>query len=215
MADYSKDAKPDSIKNIMGFFTKKIGLDLRMRESVFFNSWNDIVGFRFKNNTKAMMIKSKKNINTLIVAVKSPVISQELFLFKKDLLKRIENYSKPLNLRVDDIYFDVKLWKEYKKEEIHLSDNESIKYLKEPSDFDLDYIDVPKSILDDIENSLKNVHFADEKLKNRMKKLMIKDIKSEIWKKEKNYPSCEKCGITLNYIIEGEPVLCPSCKYNN
>ena len=65
------------------------------------------------------------------------------------------------------------------------------------------------------EVSLEKVHFGDENLKNRMKKLMIKDVKSEIWKKENNYPSCEKCGITLNYIIEGEPVLCPSCKYND
>ena len=215
MADFFKDAKPDSLKDIMGGLTKKIGLDFKMRESVFFNSWSEIVGFRFKNNTRAVMIKSKNNINTLVVAVKSPVISQELFLFKKDLLNKIENYSKPLGLIIDDIYFDAKLWREYKKEEHQSSNDEGIRYLKEPYDIDLEHIEIPTSILEDIEKSLEKVHFGDENLKNRMKKLMIKDVKSEIWKKENNYPSCEKCGITLNYIIEGEPVLCPSCKYND
>ena len=57
MADFFKDAKPDSLKDIMGGLTKKIGLDFKMRESVFFNSWSEIAGLRFKNNTKAVMIK--------------------------------------------------------------------------------------------------------------------------------------------------------------
>ena len=96
-------------------------------------------------------------------------------------MKKIENYSKPLGLRIDDIYFDAKLWREYKKEEHQSSNDEGIRYLKEPEDIDLEHIEIPKSILEDIEKSLEKVHFGDENLKNRMKKLMIKDVKSEIW----------------------------------
>lgn len=215
MTNYRKDKKPDSLKDILSGLTKKIGLDRKMRESVFLSSWFDIVGFRFKNTTKAVMLKQNGNITTLIVAVKSPIFSQELFLFKKDLLKKAETYSTPLNLKIDDIYFDAKLWSRCNEDSLFSQKESDITYLKEPKEKDLINIEVPSSILYDIDNSVNQANFADENLKIRMKKMMLKDVKAQIWKKEHNYPTCEKCGITMNYITEDKITLCPSCKYND
>lgn len=205
------DIKPDSMKNILSSLTKKIGLDKKMKETIFFGSWVEIVGFRFKKNTKALMIRNKSGANTLVVAVKSSAVAQDLFLFKKDLLEKAKFYSNPLGIKIDDIYFDAKLWESEKKREKEELKKE--KKWREPSFEEIERIQIPQTLLEEIEESLYLANFADNSLKERMKKTMIDDIKSQIWKRENNYPTCQKCGITLNQFDVETSNLCPSCKY--
>ena len=91
-----------------------IGVKNRMtnviKHSTIFSFWNDIVGVKFARHTKPYAIKGNK----LYISVKSPVIGQELSLYKLRLLKKVNSYSIPLGTKITDIVFNYKNYKPLK-----------------------------------------------------------------------------------------------------
>lgn len=72
--------------------------------STIFSFWAEIVGKKFESISRPYSIKGAK----LFVMAKSPVVIQELTLFKTALLKKINSYSLPLGIEIKDIVFDYK-----------------------------------------------------------------------------------------------------------
>ena len=75
-----------------------------VKQSTIFSFWANVVGQKFTNFTKPYNIKYSK----LYVSVKSPVIVQELSLYKSKLIEKINSYSKPLGIEIKDIIFNYK-----------------------------------------------------------------------------------------------------------
>lgn len=84
--------------------TSKNRLNGVVKQSTVFSFWDSMVGARFSKFTKPYSIKYQK----IYVSVKSPVIAQELSLYKNKILKKINSYSQPIGMEIKDIVFNYK-----------------------------------------------------------------------------------------------------------
>jgi len=191
-----------------------MGIEEGLKQITLLNFWPQIVGPRFEKISKAISVQKRGDGHVLMVAVLSSSVSQELYMFKGDILRKLEHISKSLDFDIKDIIFSVKLW-----EEFHYTKKETKKpvtevYKKLPSEKELEEIEVPESIVKSISDSIKGQAFESNELRERVYNTILNNIKLQIWKKNKGYPFCAKCGIPVNYRnLEGE-TLCPSCEYN-
>lgn len=105
---YSEFTKLADILNESVLADKKFGqaLDKCVSFSMLFSFWKDVVGKRFEKISIPYDLKGQ----VLFVSVMSPVVTQELSLYKADLLKKIEPYAEGLNFKITDIRFDYKNW---------------------------------------------------------------------------------------------------------
>ena len=207
---------PEKLNNILANVTKNLGIDRGMKEISFFNMWPDIVGERFSKNTKAVSVKKGRHSDTLIVAVSSSLVASDLYFFKSDILNKIQKVSFSLGLNIKDIVFNHKIWMEFRA----IPESEEYKtciktYDDTPTVEELDNIELPENIVNDVKNSVDTQYLEQNEIKDRMFNLIINDIKLQVWRKNKGFPSCEKCGITLVYVNQNEETLCPSCKCND
>lgn len=91
-------------KTAFGEITKSNKMGAIIKHSTIFSFWNNIVGAKFAKFTKPYAIK----YNKLYVTAKSPVIVQELGLYKTKILKNVNSYSMPLGIEIADIIFSYK-----------------------------------------------------------------------------------------------------------
>ena len=91
-------------KTAFGEMAKGNKMDMVIKHSTIFSFWNNIVGAKFAKFTKPYAIK----YNKLYVSAKSPVIVQELNLYKTKILKNANSYSMPLGIEITDIIFNYK-----------------------------------------------------------------------------------------------------------
>ena len=75
-----------------------------VKQSTIFSFWDNIVGAKFSKFTKPYSVKYQK----IYVSVKSPIIAQELSLYKNKILKKINSYSQPLGMEIKDVIFNYK-----------------------------------------------------------------------------------------------------------
>ena len=198
----------DKLGDILSNVAQKSGMNFGISQIALFNLWPEVVGTRFQKNTKAIKINGK----VLTIATKSSTVTQELSMFKVDILKKLEIMTKNLGIKIEEIIFNHKIWNEVnqkaeKKEESHYR-----RYLPAPTDFDIDQIEIPQNIKTEIEQSFENTHNLSEEMKEKITKTIVNDIKRQIWRKERNYPLCSKCFVPMDYIDEGQALLCPVCK---
>jgi NADH pyrophosphatase NudC (nudix superfamily) len=198
----------DKIGDVLSSVAKQSGMNFGISQIALFSLWAEVVGVRFKKNTKAIKINGK----TLTIATKSSTVTQELSMFKADILKKLENMTKNLDIKIDEIIFNHKIWNEINKASEKTEETQYRKYLPAPSDFEVEQIEIPQNIKEEIEKSFKNTQNLSEDVKEKIVKTVINDIKRQIWRKERNYPVCSKCFVPMDYIEEGQELLCPVCK---
>lgn len=75
-----------------------------IKHSTIFSFWENIVGAKFSKFTKPYAIK----YNKLYVSAKSPIIIQELNLYKRTVLNKVNSYSRPLGIEITDIIYNYK-----------------------------------------------------------------------------------------------------------
>ncbi len=139
-------------------------INLIAKHSTIFSFWSDIVGRKFSNITYPLKIKASK----LYVCAKSPVIVQELSLYKINLVKKINSYSMPLGIEIKDIVFD---YKNYKKENANTDDFVEDK----PENYDetfLDNINIDEAEIEKIKNHIFKIDF----LNDTQKQLLLKKV---------------------------------------
>ncbi len=109
---YSEFSKLADILNESVLADKSFGqaLDNCVSCSMLFAFWKDVVGKRFEKIS--IPYELKKGI--LFVSVISPVVTQELCMYKADIIKKYEPYAKGLNLEIKDIRFIYKNWLDVK-----------------------------------------------------------------------------------------------------
>lgn len=198
----------DKLSDVLSMVAKKSGLDAGISQLALFNLWSETAGNRFKKTTKAIKLHNK----VLTIATKSPAVTQELTMFRGDILKKLAVLSKNLEIEIVDIIFNHKIWGEIEQKAKQKEEFSHRKYLPAPSDVDLLKIELPQSIKEEIEQSFVNTKNLSEETKQKIVQTIINDIKRQIWKKERNYPVCAKCSMVLDYIDDGEEPICPVCK---
>ena len=151
-----------------------------VKHSTIFSFWGEIVGRKFEKITKPYAIKK----SIFYVSVKSPVVSQELSLNKKILIKKINSYSMPLGFEIKDIIF------EYKNFEVIASknlDNQSKNYADESLiwyDYEaLDKIEIDPAIMGKIRASVSKISFLNDGQKEKLILKIIQNHKAELLRK--------------------------------
>ena len=207
----------ESLNEILHKVVKKLGIDEGLSELTLKNIWSEIVGPRFKDKSKLVSVIKKKDCDILLIAVYSSAVSQELFLFKNNILKKIEPAAISLQFNIKDIIFSTKLWEDVQEREVfnEKEENTTEIFVKTPTESELKNISVPKDVIDLIKDSIKEQLFSSPELKDRMLNMIIKDIKTHQWRKNNGFPVCSACGITVNYFNKTERILCPSCRFLN
>ena len=203
----------DSVQNTV---MVDLGLDKGLKQQEFAKLWSKIVGPKFQNSSKVVYLQSRQGEDILTVAVSSPAVSQELSFFKEDIIKKIKVVAKDFNYNIKDIFFDSKLWEELKEDIKQKKEEENKNFYKIEKNFseeDLKKIQLPESVVESIKDSLKDQKFSSEEMKEKMFNIIIKDLKTQQWRKNNGFPVCSKCGIAINYYSPECENLCPACKY--
>lgn len=173
--------------------------------------WADIVGKKFADKSEPVEIFSKGIRLCLIVHVKSSPIVQELGFFKQNILKKIKDrYS----VEIQDIIIKPAPKNTLQKQTVKQTQVQEI-YSERPSDEELNKINIDESILIPIKESVENQTALSSEQKDRMLSVIINDLKTQEWMKQKGFPVCKKCGRVMTGKIFGEEDICHICKNSN
>jgi len=206
----------NNLDSVLNTVMVALGLDKGLKQQEFAKLWSKIVGPKFQNSSKVVYLQSRQGEDILTVAVSSPAVAQELSFFKEDIIKKIKVVAKDFNYNIKDILFNAKVWEELKKETKQKVEEENKNFYKIEKNFseeDLNKIELPESVVESIKDSLKEQKFSSEEMKEKMFNIIIKDLKTQEWRKNNGFPVCSKCGIAINYYSPESENLCPACKY--
>lgn len=207
--------KVDGLNDVLKNVVKGLGIERRIKENTVLDLWPQIVGVKFQSKTRAVSFRQGRNGKILVVAVESSPFLQEIFLYKNEILKKLDNYTSPLGFKVVDIAFDTKLWNSIDYNNIEITQEEPFTLnLKQYTEEDLEKIELPQSVINPVKASVDGLSFASDELKKTMINTTLRNLKIQIWRKENGYPCCEVCGIPVRYVKENEAILCPACKYS-
>ncbi|MBE7706679.1 MAG: DUF721 domain-containing protein [Cyanobacteria bacterium SIG30] len=161
------DFNYNSIGNILGStFQGGAEYSNTSKTAVFFSFWPDIVGSKFSSFSKPYSLKSNK----LFVVCKNSFVSQEISMYKKDILKKTSVYAKGIGLEINDIVFSYKNWNDLNKTFEDDLDEENSEI-----DFSDDiYVDEEK-----IYKILSENKFLDDNLKKKFAENIIKSVKAK------------------------------------
>jgi len=208
----------NNLNSVLNTVMTDLGLDKGLKQQEFAKLWPKIVGPKFQNSSKVVYLQSRQGEDILTVAVSSPAVAQELSFFKEDIIKKIKTVAKDFNYNIKEILFNSKVWEELKTEKKQKVEEENKTFYKIEKVFteeDLKNIELPEETVENIKNSLNEQNFCLEELKEKMFNTIIKDLKTQEWRKHNGFPVCSKCGIAVNYYSPENENLCPACKYKN
>ncbi len=143
-----------------------------VKQSTIFSFWNNIVGAKFANYTKPYAIRYSK----LYVSAKSPVIVQELSLYKNKILKNINTYSKPLGIEIKDIVFNYKNFSAQNPIESALIEDKPEKI----SENQLKNVEIESELKESIEKHVQKINFLNENQKKEFSEKIISTYKAKI-----------------------------------
>ena len=145
-----------------------------IKKATAFGFWGDICGARFSEFSKAYDIKG----NTLFVAVKNPQVMQELIFNRNKILEKIKNYFLPLNIVIDDIRYNYKVWNNLNSTVELKGDEMPFNYANEEIE-DIKLTELEEKELSKVTNTISNLSFLDDAAKKRYSKNIINSIKAK------------------------------------
>lgn len=207
-----KEEKFIKVNNILDNIAHSLGIERGIKEITLLKYWEEFIDEKFKDKTKAVSVIKKGEYDSIMIAVSSSAVSQELFIRKRNILNKISPIAFSLGFKIKDIIFNTKIWNDYNTENNKEPEKITHYLVKNPTQEELKDIIVPESIINNIKDSLNKDDFNLPEIKERLLNTIIFDIKTQIWRKNNGFPSCSKCGITINYFSFEEDKLCPVCK---
>lgn len=199
----------NDLNSIINSLAKNLNLEKGLKVSSLCKLWSKVVGPRFEKTSKIFSIYENNGFDTVIIAVSSASVSQELNIYKNDILRKVFKLGKNFGFNIKEIKFSTKFWK---SEENTAGKKAEITPITEK---DLENIEIPLDILISLENSLNDDNLDNKELKEKFLRTVIKDLKTQIWLKNNGFPLCAECGVPLSLNNPQEERLCPVCKYSN
>lgn len=160
----------ENIGDVVNSIVKTSDLEKGIQKSMMFKFWGKIVGKKFEKITRPISINTK---GELIVACANSMVTSELLMFKKDILKKIEPYSKSFNICISDLVFSHKIWKEEKDVEIDKPPLQP----KHEKTFNPNEITLEESEIAMIKASIEQNTFASKTQREKMLNAIINDLK--------------------------------------
>jgi len=182
-----------SVSEIIPEALKKIGAEKNFGKYSTVINWEKIVGKEIANNSFVSSIDR----GTLIIKAKNSVWSHHLMMLKAELIKKVNDYfGKKL---ITDIRFMAGYNKNDQNYEVSEKINDSEKEKLIPLQLD-------KSEIAAIRNITEKMN--DEKVRQKITNIIIKDMSLKKAKKAKDWKSCFKCEI----LISPEEKYCTVCR---
>ena len=148
-----------------------------IKHSTIFSFWNNIVGAKFSRITKPYAIK----YNKLYVSAKSPVVVQELILYKAKIIRNINSYSLPLGIEIKDIVFSYKIFAVSNP----ITDGQIEDKPIEITQMQIENLKIDNDIKQAIENNVDKIKFLNEEQKARFANKIISTYKVKNLQEEK------------------------------
>lgn len=144
-----------------------------IKHSTIFSFWNNIVGAKFAKFTKPYAIKFQK----LYVSAKSPVLVQELSLYKAKILKNINSYSMPLGIEIKDIIFS------YKNYAVSIPETMSNFVEDKPIEItnsQLEEVKINEQVEQKLKANIDKINFLNDEQKDNFSKKIIDTYKAKL-----------------------------------
>ncbi len=186
----SQNSPPYALGDLVNNSLSALGLQWRVREQTSVIVWNEVVGNQIASAAQPEFVRD----GILFVLVKNSVWSNELALYKSDIINRL---NKRLGARtIKDIVFKVG----------KLPSSRRAKAEPEPQDSGLEGISLSDDELEQV--GVLAGSASDPQLKESLQGLLITALRLEKWKKIQGWRPCSKCGVLQN----GSSVFCPLCR---
>lgn len=143
-----------------------------VKQSTIFSFWDDVVGSKFAKFTRPYAIKGSK----LYVSAKSPVIVQELTLYKTKLIKKINSYSKPLGIEVSDLIFNYKNFAMQVPPQLKGIEDKPVEIKKNQ----LSNIEIDTETKNQIQKNISKIKFLNKEQKERFASKIISTYQAKI-----------------------------------
>ena len=170
------------------------------------SDWDILVGKKFAGKTEVADIIHKGTKLILCVHVFSSPLVQELTFFKRNLIQKIKD---KYNIDIFDMAIKVA-----EKKSIPEAKETIVQetYDERPTNEELKAIQLDESIVEKIRSSVEKQPTLNTEQKKRMLEVILNDLKTQEWMKQKGFPVCKKCGRVLTSKNFGEENLCRFCK---
>lgn len=142
-----------------------------IKHSTIFSFWNSIVGAKFANLTKPYSIRYQK----LYVSAKSPVVVQELSLYKTKILRNINSYSMPLGIEIKDVIFSYKNFAADIPETLSGVEDKPVEITKD----ELCEVVLDEEIQDNIRENVAKIKFLNDEQKERFSQKIAMTYKAK------------------------------------
>ena len=177
----------NSVENILGAVMKNPKLKQGLKNATIFKFWPKVAGKKFEKYSKANGLTQTPEGHVLTVACANAAVSSELLMFKQDILKKMNIYSKPLGVEITDINFSHKIWSSTKNtQQAAFSIEEKNLYKPDLSNFDPSKIELDPLEVEAIKNSVDNNKFATQEQRKKMFNAIILDLKTQKYIKDNN-----------------------------
>lgn len=182
--DKNRTNKTNSISALLhssafGGMMSENKLNFVVKQSTIFSFWDSIVGSKFSKFTKPYSIKANK----LYVSAKSPVVAQELSLYKTKILNKVNSYSKALGLEIKDIIFNYKNYTSTNPIKSNAVEDKPVVIEKST----LNDIELAKENKEQIQKSIDKINFLDENQKQKLADKIAENQKARIIQDNSNY----------------------------
>ncbi|MDI6827830.1 MAG: DciA family protein [Armatimonadota bacterium] len=186
----SRDTPPYALGDLVNNSLSALGLHQGIREQMSIIVWDEVVGSQIASATRPEFVRD----GMLFVLVKNSVWSNELALYKSDIINRL---NKRLGARtIRDIVFKVG----------KLPSPRRAKTEPEAKDLRLEGISLSDDELEQVEAVAGSA--GDPQLKESLRGILITALRLEKWKKIQGWRPCSKCGALQN----GSSTFCPLCR---
>ena len=157
-------------KTAFGDMMKGNKMGAIIKHSTIFSFWDNIVGAKFAKFTKPYSIK----YNKIYVSAKSPVVVQELNLYKAKILRNINSYAMPLGIEIKDIIFN---YKNYSMDTPETLSNQVEDKPVQLSNSEVQSVEISSEVEDKIKANVEKIKFLNDEQKEKFASKIVSTYK--------------------------------------
>ena len=168
----------NSLGSLVDSFMQNSAISRGLKKATIFKFWGQVVGKKFEKASEAVELAEKSGKIILTAACANAAVTSELIMFKSDILKKINDYSKPLGIEIDDIVFSHKIWKNPKQ---YAKTDENIQlenpYKEDLTGFNPKEITLSEEEISQIKENIMNNKALSQNQQERLLNSIIYDLK--------------------------------------
>lgn len=170
----------DTLASIMDNVVNTPQLKTGLKKATLFKFWGKVVGKKFENVSKILGLDNINGKTILTIACANAAVTSELMMFKQQLIKKMNTYSTPLGIEIEDMLFSHKVWKTDAPKDSFVG-NVKIQtenpYKENLEGFNPDEIEVDEKEINEIKSNIEANSALSPEQKERLFNAIVQDIK--------------------------------------